>query len=155
MTNQESAPPVKTIEGPEIGALLAHRYPFLLVDRIEIHQPGRIVVGRKLITAGEWWVNRSEGVPVTFPHSLVIEAMAQTSAGIMRDLVDGAAGAVAYFMGVTNVRMRAAARPGDELLMHLTLLQWRRGLCRAHGVATANGSLVASADLTTIVRIVA
>jgi 3-hydroxyacyl-[acyl-carrier-protein] dehydratase len=102
MTQQVSTEPCEIIGGTQISALLAHRYPFLLVDRIEILEPGRVVVGRKRLTAGEWWCGRSAGSPVTFPHTLVIEAMAQTSAGIMRDLVDGA-GAVAYFMGVTRV----------------------------------------------------
>ena len=58
-------------------------------------------------------------------------------------------------MGVNRVRLRGAAHPGDELRMEVSLRQWRRGLCRAHGVAHADGRLVASADLTTIVHGVA
>ena len=146
---------VERIERTTVSVLLAHRFPFLLVDRIDIIERGRHVVGRKRITAGEWWNEGASRTPVAFPFSLVIEAMAQTSAGLMRDLVEGAEGTVAYFMGITRVRMRNAAQAGDELLMDLTLRQWRRGLCRAHGVATVDGRLVASADLTTIVRGVA
>ena len=152
MTDHVPIAAVETIDGAAVTALLAHRFPFLLIDRIEILQPGRRVIGRKRITAGEWWHEGALGAAAIFPFSLVIEAMAQTSAGLMRDLVSGAQGAVAYFMGVTHVRMRRAARPGDELAMDLTLRQWRRGLCRARGVATVAGRLVASADLTTIVR---
>ena len=143
----------ETMDGPAITALLAHQFPFLLVDRIEILQPGQRVRGLKRITIGEWW---AEGCDhdrhVRFPFSLVIEAMAQTSAGLMRDLPGVAVGAIAYFMGVTNVRLRHAAQPGDALAMELTLRQWRRGLCRAHGVATVGERLVASAELTTIIR---
>jgi 3-hydroxyacyl-[acyl-carrier-protein] dehydratase len=155
MSGHDSVAAVERIEGTAVTALLAHRFPFLLIDRIEILQPGRRVIGRKRITAGEWWHEGALGSASIFPFSLVIEAMAQTSAGLMRDLVNGAQGAVAYFMGVTHVRMRRAARPGEELAMELTLRQWRRGLCRAHGVATVDGRLVASADLTTIIRSVA
>ena len=152
MSDHGSVAAVETIEGTAVTALLAHRFPFLLIDRIEILRPGRQVIGRKRITAGEWWHDGALGAPSIFPFSLVIEAMAQTTAGLMRDLVDGERGSVAYFMGVTHVRMRRAAQPGDELAMELTLRQWRRGLCRARGVATVDGRLVASADLTTIVR---
>ena len=147
--------PIEILDSEAIGALIAHRFPFVLIDRIEVAQRGQRVFGRKRITAGEWWGEGATEQEISFPFSLVIEAMAQTSAGLMRDLVDGAEGTVAYFMGVTHVRMRRPARPGEELLMELTLRQWRRGLCRAHGVATVDGQLVASADLTTIVRSVA
>lgn len=149
---EAAAPVLDTIDGAALGALLAHRFPFLLVDRIEILEPGRRVVGRKRITGGEWWSEGSAGRAVRFPTSLVIEAMAQTSAGLMRDLPDVPPGAVAYFMGMSRVRLRGEAAPGDELIMSLTLRQWRRGLCRAHGVATVGDRLVASAALTTIIR---
>lgn len=141
------------MDGPAISALLAHQFPFLLVDRIEILQPGHRVRGLKQITIGEWWAEgRDHDRDVRFPFSLVIEAMAQTSAGLMRDLPGVATDAIAYFMGVTHVRLRRAAQPGDELAMELTLRQWRRGLCRARGVATVGERLVASAELTTIIR---
>src|SRR6476620_8238428 len=153
MTPEAMSPARETIEGPAITALLAHQFPFLLVDRIEILQPGQRVRGRKRITIGEWWADGCDhDRDVRFPFSLVIEAMAQTSAGLMRDLPGVATGAIAHFMGVTRVRLRHAAQPGDELAMELTLRQWRRGLCRAHGIATVGEQLVASAELTTIIR---
>ena len=144
--------PIEILDSAAISVLIAHRFPFLLVDRIEIVEPGRRVIGRKRISAGEWWAEGATEQEVALPFGLVIKAMAQTSAGLMRDLIDGANGTIAYVMGVTHVRIRRRARPGEELLMELTLSQWRRGLCRAHGVAAIDGHLVASADLTTIVR---
>lgn len=155
MADLHTAMPNERLEGAAIQALLAHCYPFLLVDRIDIVQPGQRVIGTKRITAGEWWNEGGDSQLAVFPFSLVIEAMAQTSGALMRDLTDSAQSAVAYFMGVNRVRFRSAARAGDELTMELTLRQWRRGLCRTHGVATVNQRLVASAELTTIVRGVA
>ena len=155
MTELHTAMPHERLEGSGVSALLAHRYPFLLVDRIDIWEPGRRVIGTKQISAGEWWCDGGDRTPATLPFSLVVEAMAQTSGALMRDLADGAEGAVAYFMGANRVRMRRTARSGDELTMEITLRQWRRGICRTHGVATVNGQLIASADLTTIVRGVA
>ncbi len=138
-----------------IHALLAHRYPFLLVDRIRIVERARHVVGTKRVTGGEWWcVGADGGQPggLSIPFALVIEALAQTSGALVLGLLDGAAGSVAYFMGAQRVRIRGRARPGDELTLDLTLRQWRRGLCRTHGVASVDGHVILTADLTTVVR---
>lgn len=140
------------LDSADIHALLGHRYPFLLVDRIVIVEPGRHVVGTKQISSGEWWCEGHDAGSIQFPFSLVIEAMAQTTGAIIRDLIDGAEGAVPYFMGANHVRLRQFARAGDEITMTLTMRQWRRGVCKTHGVATADGRLVASANLTTVVR---
>lgn len=133
-----------------VQALLAHRYPFLLVDRIDVLTPGRHVVGVKRLSTGEWW---SEGIPADeFPFCLVIEALAQASGALAVDLVDDAAHAVAYIMAADRVRFRQPARAGDELHLDVTLRQWRRGVCRMRGIATVKGAVVVTADLTTIVR---
>ncbi|HVX41286.1 MAG TPA: hypothetical protein VHB25_17085, partial [Gemmatimonadaceae bacterium] len=59
---------------------------------------------------------------------------------------------IAYFMGADRVRIRTPARAGDELRLDVTVRQWRRGICRTHGIATVGDSVVLTADLTTIVR---
>ncbi|MEP6621383.1 MAG: 3-hydroxyacyl-ACP dehydratase FabZ family protein [bacterium] len=146
-------PPVEVLDTTAVHALLAHRYPFLLVDRIAIMEPGVRVIGSKRVTRGEWWCVGSAERDASLPFSLVIEALAQTSGALIRDLVTDSAGVVAYFMGVSRVRLRHPARPGDELRLELTMRQWRRGICRTRGEATVDGRLVASADLTTIVRV--
>jgi 3-hydroxyacyl-[acyl-carrier-protein] dehydratase len=133
-----------------IQSLLPHRYPFLLVDRIVVRATGKHVVGTKLLTAGEWWSDSDTIEPV--PFGLVLEALAQTSGALVHDLAEGIEGAIAYFMGADRVRMRRSPRVGDELTLDVTLRQWRRGLCRTHGVATVAGAVVLTADLTTIVR---
>jgi 3-hydroxyacyl-[acyl-carrier-protein] dehydratase len=129
--------------------LLPHRYPFLLVDRVDVIEPARHVRGLKQLTAGEWW---SQGGLAAIPHTLLLEALAQTSGALIADLAAGSAGAIAYFMGAEHVRMRGAARIGDEVTLDVILQQWRRGICRTRGVATADGAEVLRADLVTIVR---
>jgi 3-hydroxyacyl-[acyl-carrier-protein] dehydratase len=141
-----------TLDSVAVHALLAHRYPFLLVDRIEVIEPGKRVIGTKCVTAGEWWCVGADAPLTHMPSTLVIEALAQTSGALVRDLVEGADGAVAYFMGVQRVRLREQARTGDEISLELTLRQWRRGLCRTRGVATVDGRVVVTAELTTIIR---
>ncbi len=146
---------MKTLDAGALQELLPHRYPFLLVDRIDVVEPGRHVIGYKRITASEWWMDGvAPGVvPVpAMPHMLVLEALAQTSGALVRDLLDGADRALAYFMGADRVRLRAPAAVGDELTLDVSLIRWRRGICRARGVASVTGITVVSAELTTVVR---
>jgi 3-hydroxyacyl-[acyl-carrier-protein] dehydratase len=132
-----------------LQALLPHRYPFLLVDRIDVVDPGKRVVGIKRLTGGEWWMATQAWDPM--PHTLVLEALAQTSGALIPDLTTDTA-AIAYFMAADRIRLRRAAAIGDELKLEVTLRQWRRGVCRTHGVASVDGIPVLTADLTTIVR---
>ncbi len=137
--------------------VLPHRYPFLLVDRVEVVEPGRHVLGHKRITADEWWMEGAtpgvgRGRVAVMPHTLVLEALAQTSGGLVRDLLDGADHAIAYFMGANHVRFREEAAAGDELLLDVSLISWRRGICRARGVASVQGRTIVSAELATVVR---
>jgi len=139
-----------------IERLLPHRYPFLLVDRIDIVEPGKHVVGIKQLTSGEWWARGSStngyAARAEFPFSLLIEALAQAGGALIRDLSGGVPGAIAYFMGADRVRIRGAARAGDELRFDVRLRQWRRGICRTRAEARADGRIVLTAELTTIVR---
>ena len=131
-----------------LEALLPHRYPFLLVDRIDVLEPARHVVGFKRLTSSEWW---SESQP-EIPLLLVLEALAQTSGALVRELAGGTAGAIAYFMGADRVRFRHSARAGDDLRLDVRLTHWRRGLCKTHGIASVGDRTVVTAELTTIVR---
>lgn len=140
----------RSYDSPRIHALLAHRYPFVLVDRVDVIEAGRRVVGTKRVTSGEWW---AMGVPdAAMPFTLVIEALAQTSGAVVQELVEGAHGGVAYFMGADRVRFRRPARVGEELRLDVSLVQWRRGVCRMRGVATVEDDIVLTAELTIIVR---
>lgn len=142
----------RTYENETLEALLPHRHPFLLVDRIEVIETGRHVVGTKRLTGGEWWSRA--GVPNGIPFLLVLEGLAQTSGALVSDLANGNAGITAYFMGADKVRFRHPALVGDVLRFDVTLQQWRRGICRSLAVATieSDAAVVATAELTTVVR---
>ena len=141
---------VRQYDTSAVQALLAHRYPFLLVDRIDVIESAKHVVGIKQVSAGEWWADGSTAA--LMPFGLVLEALAQTSGALVHDLAEGIQGAVAYLMGADCVRMRRQPRVGDELMLDVTLRLWRRGLCRTRGVATIRGNVVLTAALTTIIR---
>ncbi|MBI3791756.1 MAG: 3-hydroxyacyl-ACP dehydratase FabZ [Gemmatimonadetes bacterium] len=133
--------------------LLPHRYPFLLVDRITRVVPGKQAFGIKTVTHGEWCVGgAAETGAGTMPHMLIVESLAQLSAALFSTLMDGTDGAIGYFMGIDNVRCRGDVRPGDVLDLQIDLAQFRRGVCKTHGVARVNGVEVVRADLTTILR---
>ncbi|MEO6444928.1 MAG: 3-hydroxyacyl-ACP dehydratase FabZ family protein [Gemmatimonadaceae bacterium] len=140
------------LEGDDLHELLPHRYPFLMVDRIRVVEAGRRVVGSKRVTADEWWCDPSNPAMRALPFSLVIEAMAQTSGALVRDVADDGGTAIGYFMGADRVRFRESAYPGDEVILEVVLRSWRRCICRTHAVASVEGRIVATANLTTIVR---
>ena len=149
--------PVTTLDPRDVLALLAHRYPFLLVDRIEVLEPGRRVRGVRRVTAGEWGTGGpSRGVapdgPTALPGLLVVESLAQTSGAILVELMKGSEGALGYFVGMERVRLRAMPRPGDTVLLDVELRSFRRGIARLRGAATLDGRTVATADFTTIIR---
>lgn len=147
-----TARPAARAVPPDVLALLAHRYPLLLVDRIVALEPGVRAVGLKRVTGDEWFMRgRSDGVRV-MPAPLVVEALAQTTGALLLGLAGDPETMVAYFMGFDRVRCRGGAEPGDELTLEVTLQQFRRGICRTHGRATAGGREVVRADLTTVVR---
>lgn len=138
----------------DVLSLLPHRYPFLLVDRIVETVPGRRAVGIKRVTSGEWASSAPGGsvTPGAMPHMLIVEARAQLTAAILAGLIDGASGAVGYFLGIDRVRFRGAVVPGDELRLEVELLRFRRGLCRTRGIARVGDLVVVRADMTTVVR---
>jgi len=133
-------------------AVLAHRYPFLLVDRLGIVEPGRRAIGIKRVTSGDWWSDATVAGAQEMPGTLVIEALAQTGAGVLIGLLDGSSGAIGYFASADRVRFRSLPHAGDTLVMSVELRQYRRGVARLCGIASVSGRLAASADFVAIVR---
>jgi 3-hydroxyacyl-[acyl-carrier-protein] dehydratase len=151
--------PLATYDASAVPALLAHRYPILLVDRIDVLARGQRVVGHRRVTGGEWATGGVAGFAGAgwepgLPGLLAVEALAQTSAALLVDLVDAREGVVGYFAGLERVRLRGRAHAGETLALDVTLRAFRRGVARLRGAARVaeDGRLVASADFTTVVR---
>ena len=140
---------------PDVFDLLPHRFPFLLVDRITSLDPGRRAEGIKRLTGAEWFLGEATLDPdppdPEMPNGLVVEALAQLSAAVLIGVVEGAAGAVGYFLGLDRVRYRGTARAGDDLRLGVELRQFRRGVCRLHGDAWVRDRRIVRADLTIVV----
>jgi 3-hydroxyacyl-[acyl-carrier-protein] dehydratase len=109
----------------DIMAILPHRYPFLMIDRILEVEPGVRAVGIKNVTANEpQFTGHWPGNPV-MPGVLMLEAMAQVG-GIFLLSDGGGAGVTAFFAGMDGVRFRRQVIPGDQLTITAELIR-RKG----------------------------
>ena len=144
---------MKTPLGPaEIRQLIPHRYPFLLVDRIDELEPGERAVGVKNVTQNEpFFQGHFPDYPV-MPGVLIIEAMAQVGGMLLMGAVNDPGSKVVYFTSLDNVRWRRPVRPGDQLRFELEMTQIRGMMCKMRGVAKVDGEVVAEADMGAMVR---
>jgi len=140
----EGAPIVDT---KQILQYLPHRYPMLLVDRITHFESGKRIVGIKNVTVNEpFFQGHYPGHPI-MPGVLIIEAMAQVGGLLLMDTIENPDQKVVYFMSLDRVKWRRPVTPGDQLVFHLELLQFRRSVCKMKGEGFVDGKLVAEAEL--------
>ena len=133
--------------GPaEIRALIPHRYPFLLVDRIDELEPGVRAVGIKNVTQNEpFFQGHFPDYPV-MPGVLIIEAMAQVGAvGVMAGGEQKEK--LALFAGIDGVRFRRQVLPGDVLRMEVRIERLKGRVGRGRGRAEVGGERVCDAEL--------
>lgn len=132
------------LEAEEIQAILPHRYPFLLVDRIlELREDG--AVGLKNVTMNEpFFQGHFPGRPL-MPGVLIVEALAQVGAVALLSRPENR-GKLALFAGLDRVRFKRPVRPGDTLRLEVTLERMRGSIGRGRGVATVEGQVAAQGE---------
>ncbi len=135
------------MDAKAIMAILPHRYPFLMVDRIIALEPGKHITGIKNVTMNEmFFLGHFPGEPV-MPGVLILEGMAQT-AGILACLSDPTLmGKLVYFAGVDKARFRRIVYPGDQMVYRLELLKQKGKLIKMAGKTYVDDQLVTEAEL--------
>ena len=135
----------------EIEALIPHRWPFLLVDRIVAYEPeARRIVGLKGVSATEWFFQgHFPGLPV-MPGVLQVEALAQTMA-VYVARQEGFGDRIGLFAGIEECRFKRVVQPGDVLRLEVVMERLGRRFGRGRGVASVDGEVACEALLSFII----
>jgi beta-hydroxyacyl-ACP dehydratase FabZ len=140
------AAPIRTLDAMGVKKAIPHRYPFLLVDRIDVIEEDKRCVGTKMVTVNEhFFEGHFPGQPV-MPGVLIVEAMAQTACAMLLSK-GGLSGKIAYFMGIDEAKFRAPVLPGSVLKMNIEILRLGRA-GKFRGEAFVEGKLAAEATMT-------
>ena len=135
-----------------VMAALPHRYPMLLVDRVETLVPDRSIVAIKAVSINEgFFAGHFPGRPI-MPGVLIVEALAQ-AAGILAVESLGLAdsGKLVYFMAIENAKFRVPVEPGVLLRLEVEFVQKRASVCKFAGRALIEGKVVAQANFTAMI----
>ena len=139
------------MEQAEIQALLPHRYPFLLVDRVVEFDPDRRIVGIKNVTVNEpFFQGHFPGRPV-MPGVLILEAMAQVGGLLAFKSLGAATRPVVYLTGVDGAKFRKPVVPGDRLRLEIDVVKKRPPFWKMAGKAVVDSELVCEAEVTAMV----
>ena len=128
--------------------LLPHRYPFLLVDRVEECVPGERLLGYKNVTFNEPFFTGHFPVKPVMPGVLIVEALAQATGLLaMETEPDEARNKLYYFVGIDKARFKKPVEPGDRLDLEVHLKGTKRGIWMFTGEARVDGAVVATAEI--------
>jgi 3-hydroxyacyl-[acyl-carrier-protein] dehydratase len=135
------------LDASQIQALIPHRYPFLLVDKIVELEAGKRAVGLKHVSMSDGYLQGNFPDYPVMPGVLIVEALAQTGAVlVMHDQAN--AGLLPFFARIDNCRFRQPVRPGDTLRLEIEVTSFRPPVGKAHGRALVGENLACEADLT-------
>lgn len=135
----------------EIEAIIPHRHPFLLVDRIDELEPGVRAVGVKSVTYSEDFFRGHFPQEPVMPGVLMLEAMAQVGAVIVLSVEENK-GKTVLFGNMDKVKFRRKVLPGDVLRMECEVIKQRGPIGVAKAVAKVDGQLAVSAEMTVILQ---
>jgi 3-hydroxyacyl-[acyl-carrier-protein] dehydratase len=144
----ESALEKTTMDIVEIMALLPHRYPFLLIDRVlEMERKTRIVAIKNVTMNEPHFTGHFPDYPI-MPGVLQIEAIAQAGGALLlRELTDRD-NQLMVFTGIEEAKFRKPVVPGDQLRIEVTVLNWRSTMVKLSGVITVDGKVASQAKIT-------
>jgi 3-hydroxyacyl-[acyl-carrier-protein] dehydratase len=138
----------------EVKNYLPHRYPFLLIDRVESLVVGETIHALKNVTINEEFFNGHFPHAPVMPGVLILEAMAQAAAILSfktQNMIPDE-NSVLYFAGIDNARFKRPVVPGDQLRFEVSIQRTMRGIWKYKGVARVDGEVAAEADLMCAIR---
>ena len=149
MTDMQSDPQMDVVQ---IQALLPHRYPFLLVDRILEWEANTRVVGLKNVTVNElFFQGHFPGQPI-MPGVLLLEVMAQVGGILARKSAQGKGRPTVFLTGVEKAKFRRPVVPGDQLRVEVEVLRRKEPFWKMGGKILVDSGMVCEAEMTAMVR---
>jgi 3-hydroxyacyl-[acyl-carrier-protein] dehydratase len=139
--------PVRVIPCEEILKIIPHRYPFMMVDRVEVVEEGKYCVGVKCVSANELYFHGHFPEKPIMPGVLMLEGMAQTAAAMMMDLPE-TKGRLGFFAGISKAKFRRQVVPGDVLNMHVEIIKFKSSVGKVRARAWVGDESAAEAELT-------
>ena len=135
-----------------VMAMIPHRYPFLMIDRVTDIIAGKSAIGIKSVSVNEPHFQGHFPRRKIMPGVLIIEAMAQTAAVLVVETLGAAAeGKLVYFIAVDNARFRKPVVPGDTLRVHVAVRQNRGKVWKFECEARVDGVLTSEATITAMI----
>ncbi len=139
---------LNSLQIQEIMALLPHRYPFLLIDKVLDFTPGESLTALKNVTINEpIFTGHFPGMPI-FPGVLILEALAQAT-GILgfKTVTERSENELYLFAAIDDARFKKPVVPGDTMILEVKFLKERRNMWKFYGEAKVEGQIVCSAEL--------
>jgi 3-hydroxyacyl-[acyl-carrier-protein] dehydratase len=150
--NDQSSAAIGPLDIKRVMAALPHRYPMLLVDRVESLDPDKGISAIKAVTINEPFFQGHFPARPIMPGVLIVEALAQ-AAGVLAVEALGLAGSgkLVYFMAIEGAKFRQPVEPGVLLRLDVEFVQKRATVCKFAGRASVDGKLAAEANFTAMI----
>ncbi len=137
-----------TLDITDIMAILPHRYPFLLIDRVlEMERKQRIVAIKNVTVNEPHFQGHFPDYPI-MPGVLMVEAIAQAGGALLLTEIPDREQKLMVFTGIDTAKFRRPVTPGDQLRIEVTVVNWRSRAVRMQGAITVDGKLVCEATVT-------
>ncbi len=152
MTSEATETKTGVADLARMKRMIPHRYPFLLIDRVEQIHNGESAVGIKNVSANEPYFQGHFPSEPVMPGVLIVEAMAQTAGVLVVEtlaMIDQEL--LVYFMTIDNCRFRNKVGPGDVLKLHVRVTRSRGRVFRFAGAAKVDGKLAAEAEFSAMI----